>query len=95
MRLDLGCAVHCSDGAFGEIADVVIDPTTRRVTHLVVQPHGRLESALLVPVERVRPGATGESGITLDRTIAEIGGLEPVQEAAYLRLGEFPVEEPG
>ena len=73
---------------------MVIDPTTRRVTHLVVQPHGRLESALLVPVERVRPGATGESGITLDRTIAEIGGLEAVQEAAYLRLGEFPVEDP-
>lgn len=94
MRLDLGCAVHCSDGAFGEIADVVIDPTTRRVTHLVVQPHGHLESALLVPVERVRAGAAGESGITLDRTIAEIGGLEPVQEAAYLRLGEFPVEDP-
>ena len=94
MRLDLGCAVHCSDGEFGEIADVVIDPTTRRVTHLVVQPHSRPESALLVPIERARAGAPGESGITLDRTIAEIGQLEPVQEAAYLRLGEFPVEDP-
>ena len=94
MRLDLGCAVRCSDGEFGEVADVVIDPTTRRVTHLVVQPHSRPERALLVPVERASAGATGEPGITLDRTIAEIDRLDPVREAAYLRLGEFPVEDP-
>jgi sporulation protein YlmC with PRC-barrel domain len=93
VRLDLGCAVRCSDGEFGEIADVVIDPTTRRVTHLVVQPHSRLENALLVPVEQIAAG-TREAGITLDCTIAETGRLEPVREAAYLRLGEFPVEDP-
>ena len=30
----------------------------------------------------------------LDGTVAEIGQLERVREAAYLRLGEFPVEDP-
>lgn len=37
MRLELGGRVDCSDGTFGELADVVIDPTTKRVTHLVVK----------------------------------------------------------
>ena len=94
VRLDIGCPVRCSDGDFGEISDVVIDPTTRRVTHLVVQPHNRQESALLVPAAWARASGTRDADITLDRTIAEIGALEPVREAAYLRLGEFPVEDP-
>ena len=57
MRLDLGSPVRCTDEAFGELADVVIDPGTRRVTHLVVQPHQRDEQARLVPVDRARAGA--------------------------------------
>jgi sporulation protein YlmC with PRC-barrel domain len=92
MRLDLGCPVRCSDGDFGELADVVIDPTTRRVTHLVVQPDDRREAAILVPVERARAGEARD--IRLDCTVVEAGRLEAVSEAAYLRLGKFPVEDP-
>ena len=62
VRLDLGCPVHCSDGDFGELADVVIDPTTRRVTHLVVQPHDGAAKAVLVPVERSALGRLPECG---------------------------------
>ena len=53
MRLDLGTSVRCSDTAFGELADVVVDPAARRVTHLVVEEddsHGRRR---LVPVTLV------------------------------------------
>ena len=32
--------------------------------------------------------------IVLDGSVAEIFRLEPVREAAYLRLGEFPVADP-
>jgi sporulation protein YlmC with PRC-barrel domain len=94
VRLDLGSPVHCTDGAFGELADVVIDPTTRRVTHLVVQPRRPSEPARLVPVERARGGEEADATIVLDGSVAEIGRLESVREAAYLRLGEFPVEDP-
>jgi hypothetical protein len=93
VRLDLGCPVRCTDDAFGELADVVIDPTTRRVTHLVVQPR-RESDPRLVPVERARGGEEADGTIVLDGTVAEIGQLERVREAAYLRLGEFPVEDP-
>jgi len=91
MRLDLGHPVHCSDAEFGELADVVIDPTTRRVTHLVVEPHGRHELARLVPIERAR---AADAAIALDCTAAEVEQLKPLHEVAYLRLGEFPVDDP-
>jgi sporulation protein YlmC with PRC-barrel domain len=94
MRLDLGSPVRCSDATFGELADVVIDPTTRRVTHLVVQPHHRPEDSRLVPVERARSAEGDAAAISLDATVAEIDKLAPVHEFAYLRLGEFPVEDP-
>jgi sporulation protein YlmC with PRC-barrel domain len=94
VRLDLGSAVHCSDGVYGELADVVIDPIKRRVTHLVVAPPHRHDLARLVPVDRARSQAESDSELVLDYTVAEIGGLEPLQKAAFLRLGEAPVEDP-
>jgi hypothetical protein len=50
MRLELGKPVRCSDGAVGELADVVIDSSSKRVTHLVVQTEDQPEAARLVPV---------------------------------------------
>jgi sporulation protein YlmC with PRC-barrel domain len=91
MRLGLGSDVHCTDAPFGEIADVVVDPVSRRVTHLVVQPHRRHDCARLVPVERASPAG---DGVMLDCSIADIEALEPLQESAYLRVGEFPVSDP-
>jgi len=94
MRLDLGSPVRCTDGVYGELADVIIDPIQRRVTHLVVQPHHRHDLARLVPVDRAHPGTASDTEIVLDYTIAEVSALEPLQKAAYLRLGELPVEDP-
>ena len=94
MRLDLGSPVRCTDDAFGELADVVIDPETRRVTHLVVQPHRRDEQARLVPVDRARAGETSDATISLVCTVAQMSEFEFVRESAYLRLGEVPVEDP-
>ena len=91
MRLGLGSVVHCTDAPFGELADVVVDPASRRVTHLVVQPHRRHDRARLVPVERA--SAAGD-GLALDCSIADIEALEPLQESVYLRVGEFPVSDP-
>jgi sporulation protein YlmC with PRC-barrel domain len=93
VRLDLGSPVRCSDGAFGELADIVIDPSSRRVTHLVVQPHERHDLARLVPVD-LASAQDGTDGIALERTVAEIDALEPLVKSAYLRLGEFPVADP-
>ena len=91
MRLELGSPVRCADAPFGELADVVVDPIARRVTHLVVQPHHRHDLARLVPIDSVR---AEQDGIALDRTVAEVEALEPLQESAYVRSGELPVADP-
>jgi hypothetical protein len=94
MRLELGTPVRCTDDTFGELADVVIDPISKRLTHLVVRPrHQEGEAPRLVPVE-LAEGGEEESEISLRCTVDEVNRLEPVQEYAYLRLGEFPVEDP-
>ena len=79
----------------GKMADLVIDPTTRRVTHLVVEPDLQLELAgpRLVPVELVNPGDEA-SELTLQCTVEQIRKLESVREIAYLRVGTFPVDDP-
>jgi sporulation protein YlmC with PRC-barrel domain len=92
-RLDPGSPVHCADAQFGELADVVIDPTTRCVTHLVVQPHKRPDDARIVPIDWATSDGP-EHAITLSATVARVDRLDRVHETAYLRLGEFPVADP-
>ena len=94
MRLVLGSPARCSDGLFGELVDVVVDPLTRTVTQLVVEPHHRHWMARLVPIELARP--EGDDGaLALACTIAEARRLELVQQSAFLRLGEEPqIDDP-
>lgn len=50
FRLRLGEPVHTTDGPFGELADIVVDPAARTVTHLIVQPLHQHRQARLVPI---------------------------------------------
>jgi sporulation protein YlmC with PRC-barrel domain len=94
MRLELGRDVECTDGPFGEIADVVIDPTTKRVTHLVVEPRREQWLARLVPIELADPGGDATGAVSLRATADEVRRLPSVRDVAYLRLEGFPVEDP-
>jgi sporulation protein YlmC with PRC-barrel domain len=94
MRLELGTSVRCSDDIFGELADVVIDPITKRVTHLVVQPHEGHSLARLVPIELAEDAANGKQEISLRCTVEDVRRLAHVEEFAYLRLGESPASDP-
>jgi sporulation protein YlmC with PRC-barrel domain len=92
MRLELGTPVHCIDQKLGELADVVIDPVNRRITHLVVQVQGRPGPARLVPIELVSPDPG--LGVRLGCSAQEAGQFEPVQDFAYVRIGDFPACDP-
>jgi sporulation protein YlmC with PRC-barrel domain len=94
MRLELGSRVDCADGAFGELADVVIDPTTKRVTHLVVEPDHEHQLARLVPIELAEPGDDAGRAVVLRATVEEVRQLPSVQDVAYLRVDGFPVDDP-
>jgi len=48
---DIGTEVECRDGACGRLACVIVDPITRTVTHLVVEPQRAAGQGRLVPVD--------------------------------------------
>jgi sporulation protein YlmC with PRC-barrel domain len=94
MRLEIGDRVRCTDGVYGELADVVIDPLEKRVTHLVVRPEQDEGARRLVPIRLAKGRGDEQREIGLECTLDEAQGFESVHEAAYLRLGESPAEDP-
>jgi sporulation protein YlmC with PRC-barrel domain len=94
VRLEIGDRVRCLDGVYGELADIVIDPLEKRVTHLVVRPEQDEGVAQLVPIQLANGGEGGQHEIELKCSVREAQGFESVHEAAYLRLGESPAEDP-
>ena len=94
MRLEIGNRVRCSDGAYGELADIVIDPLEKRVTHLVVKPEQDEGEARLVPIQLAKGRDDEQREIELECTLDEAQGFESVREVAYVRLGESSAEDP-
>ncbi len=94
MRLEIGNRVRCTDGVYGELADIVIDPLEKRVTHLVVQLEQGEGEGRLVPIQLAKGRDDEQREIELECTVDEAQGFESVHEAAYLRLGESPAEDP-
>ena len=80
--LVIGSDALCSDGYRGELLAVVIDPASRTVTHVVVEPEGRQGLARLVPLDLV-DAAPGQ--IRLRCTEAEFRSLDAAEET----LAEF------
>jgi sporulation protein YlmC with PRC-barrel domain len=74
----IGAKANCSDGFCGEVTRMIIDPATRTVTHLVIEPKHRGQYGRLVPLELVDTAA-GE--IRLSCTIAEFDRLDAAEEA--------------
>jgi sporulation protein YlmC with PRC-barrel domain len=93
MRLEIGIRVRCTDGVYGELADIVIDPLEKRVTHLVVEPE-QGEGGRLVPIQLAKGRDDEQREIELSCTLDEARRFESVHERAYLRLGEMPAEDP-
>jgi sporulation protein YlmC with PRC-barrel domain len=73
----LGARVSCSDGFCGEVIRTILDPATRVVTHLVIEPKHRKMDGRLVPLELV--DATGDE-IRLRCNLARFEQLEPAEE---------------
>lgn len=90
----LGTAVECSDGPFGELVDIVIDPLAREVTHVVVEPHHRHWMARLVPIGLLA-AEVGDGALALACTIDEARKLEHVEHSSFVPLSDpVPVQDP-
>src|SRR6266851_1499230 len=77
----MGDTANCSDGLCGEVSRMIIDPGTRSVTHLVIEPKHRREPGRLVPLDLVDT-TTGE--IRLRCTLAEFDQLDSAEETQFI-----------
>lgn len=92
MHLKLGTPVRCREDVVGTLADVVIDPVDKRVTHLVVVVNDEDETARLVPIELASDYAQSE--VALNCPASELTRFESVREFAYLPMGEALPADP-
>jgi hypothetical protein len=95
VTLVIGAAAVCRDGFPGELKSLVLDPSARAVTHLVIEPeqgHGPGQGlARLVPLDHA--DATAEP-IELGYTEAEFKDLPAAEEtlAEFVPGYEVPVQ---
>jgi sporulation protein YlmC with PRC-barrel domain len=92
IKIALGAPVRCGSAQVGKVADVLVDPVDRHLTHIVVKT--RDKQVRRVPVELVdlvhdRPD------VALTCTQEELAALEPIRHFAYLEFGEPATTEPG
>jgi sporulation protein YlmC with PRC-barrel domain len=80
----MGVKASCVDGLCGEVSRMIIDPVTDTVTHLVIEPKHRRETARLVPLDLVE---TTAGGIRLRCTLAEFGRLDEAEETELVETG--------
>jgi sporulation protein YlmC with PRC-barrel domain len=88
ITLVIGSDAVCSDGYLGEVQGVVIDPAVRTVTHVVVEPKGRLGLARLVPLELVE-ATPGQLGLRCTET--EFKSLDAAEETLAEFVPGYPV----
>jgi hypothetical protein len=88
MQLSFGTSVQCQDGSFGKLADVIVDPATMRLTHLITSPPADAEPRL-IPIELAET-ADGDSEVRLHCTLAATEELASVREYRYLQSTEKP-----
>jgi sporulation protein YlmC with PRC-barrel domain len=91
MQLELDAPVRCGGEVVGKIADVVIDPATQRLTHIVVETPDM--QARLVSAELVNEKDAGEEGVALTCSRDAFNALESVRDVAFLRFDEFPAAD--
>ncbi len=80
----IGAPVACADGPCGEVSRLVVDPSRREITHLVVEPYHRHALARLVPATMV--DAAGAE-VRLNCSLAAFKALQYAQETEFLAPG--------
>jgi len=76
MLFRIGADASCTDGACGQVSHIILNPVTREVTHLAVDPKHRHGPGRLVPVDLV------------DATTGQIRLRCPLAEFQMLRLAQ-------
>jgi sporulation protein YlmC with PRC-barrel domain len=85
----IGMPALATDGACGEVADLVVDPITWKVTHLVIEPPQRHDRSRLVPIAGV---TWTDQTVALSLSMAQVAACPPVEETDFIPLESWPHE---
>jgi sporulation protein YlmC with PRC-barrel domain len=92
VLLKLGTPVRCGENVAGSVADVVVEPSARRLTHIVVETQSN--QTRLVPVELVADGGDEKAtDVVLTCSVDELHALESTRRFAFLHFDEFPSDD--
>jgi hypothetical protein len=85
MDIPMNAEAYCSDGRCGHSTYIIVNPISRKVTHLVVKEKRAPHSERLVPVKLVTE--TTHDQVRLGCTQDELARMEPFAETEYIREG--------
>jgi sporulation protein YlmC with PRC-barrel domain len=84
MDIPVNANVRCADGDCGQSVDVIVNPVTQQVTHVVVRERKASHAQRLVPVEWVMEAIPHL--IHLRCTCDELAGMEEFIEREYITV---------
>jgi sporulation protein YlmC with PRC-barrel domain len=84
VNLPMNAGVECSDGECGVSTHVIINPVTKKVTHLVVKQKELPHTERMVPVEWVTQ--TTSNLIQLDCTKEKFGHQDPFVDTEFIKI---------
>ena len=83
-NIPINAKVECTDGPLGKTTNVIVNPVTKKVTHIVVKDKGLPDNATrIVPFTKVA-GATHEQ-ISLNCSKADVAGMPPFIESRLIQ----------
>lgn len=82
MEIPLDARAQCTDGPGGRVVQVIVNPITRKMTHLVVEERRLPQVERLVPTRSIV--GTCDKLIYLDCSQQELGRMTPLFEAEFL-----------
>lgn len=86
MKLRLGQEVRSTDGLFGSLGDIVVDPVEKAVTHVVVEPTLGYYQSRLVPIWLV---TEADEVLTVQLDEKHLRQLQRVSYAEYVHHDEI------
>ena len=96
MNVEIEIPVHatvgCADGLYGTSTHVILNPRTRRVTHLVVKERAFPHADHLVPVTLIEESTPHFA--RLRATSKEVAALPPFTETAFVPPDQDPAGDP-
>ena len=92
IEIPVNATVQCADGLYGTSTHVILNPHTRRVTHLVVKEQAFPHADHLVPVTLIEESTP--HFVRLRATRQELAALPPFTETEFVPLDQYDTGYP-